>query len=166
MPSLVPLPDHCESLHVGSPWRISTPVAPPMLIIHDKQTGEPCRENYEWRNGKVISSCTWKGFAVDFWTDLAKKCHFNFTIRLPGQVANNLSTFDFNESTTTMRSYGLANLDVWAHNRSDMYMSSFYVNEGRLKNSLMTQPLNFMAKLLQFRFLLGHPFHGFRNLSL
>ena len=61
---------------------------------------------------------------MDFWTNLAQKCHFNFTIRLPGASFDDLAGFDFNESTTTMRSYRLANLDVWAHNRSDMYMSS------------------------------------------
>lgn len=128
-PTLVPLAAHCEALHSGSPWRISTPVAPPMLTIHDAD-GTPFKDPSHWR-----------GFAIDFWDEVSKRCHFEYTIRLPGQISDTLADFDFNESTTSMRSCGQANKDVWIENRSDIYMSSFYVNDVRLNNSLMTQPI-------------------------
>eukprot|EP00937_MAST-01D_sp_MAST-1D-sp2_P002788 g2788.t1 len=100
-----------------------------MLMIHDEN------------EMPSLDTSQWRGFVVDFWQELSQKCHFNYTIRLPGQVSDDLSSFDFNESTTTMRNYGQANRDVWLHNRSDIYMSSFYVNAQRLDKSLMTQPL-------------------------
>jgi hypothetical protein len=89
----------------------------------------------------IMDRRSWHGFVPDFWDDLSKHCHFDYTIRLPGEVSDSLADFDFNESTTTMRSYGRANKDVWEYNRSDIYMSSFYVSGGRLQNSLMTQPI-------------------------
>ena len=130
------LKKHCAALHAGSSatpghWTISTPDGPPFLIVREPHpdTGAP-----------MLDSSKWRGFAVDFWKHLSEHCNFTYTIRLPGQVSDDLSLYDFNLTTGTSRGYGTSNEDVYS-GRADMYMSAFYVNEARLEKGLLTQPI-------------------------
>ena len=55
--AVVPLPPHCDALHAGSPWIITTPDGPPFLTVRapHPDTGEPMRDSTQWH-----------GFAIDF----------------------------------------------------------------------------------------------------